>query len=214
MAPTRSPEPGDGHERDLLCGWLAFHRDALADRCDGVADNDLLRSGLGGSTMSLLGLVRHLTEMERVYAVWALGGGQLDFVYGPYEDAGPDGDFDDLTSDMVESSLAAWHAEREAADTLIAALALDDIGLGNRRTTRWNIIKLVQKYARHNGHADLNPPKPSTAPPESELGSPFRYVAFRGCPIRSKLCIDVCSARHTLPTCACCRCASIRACPK
>jgi hypothetical protein len=155
MAHARSLEPGDGDERDILCGWLAFHRDALAAKCDGVADNDLLRSGLGGSTISLLGLVRHLTEMERVYAVWALGGGQLDFVYGPYEDGRPDGDFDDLTIDMVESSLAAWRAERGAADTLIAAMALDDVGLGNRRTTRWNIIKLLQEYARHNGHADL-----------------------------------------------------------
>jgi hypothetical protein len=155
MAHARSLEPGDGDERDILCGWLAFHRDALAAKCAGVAENDLLRSGLGGSTMSLLGLVRHLTEMERVYAVWALGGGQLDFVYGPYEDGRPDGDFDDLTIDMVESSLAAWRAERGAADTLIAAMALDDVGLGNRRTTRWNIIKLLQEYARHNGHADL-----------------------------------------------------------
>jgi hypothetical protein len=34
-------------------------------------------------------------------------------------------------------------------------MALDDVGLGNQRTTRWNIIKLVQEYARHNGHADL-----------------------------------------------------------
>ncbi len=155
MSPARLPEPDDGDERAVLCGWLAFHRDALVSKCDGVADSDLVRSGLGGSTMSLLGLVRHLTEMERVYAVWALGGGQLEFVYGPYEDGGPDGDFDNLTTDMVESSLTAWRVERDAADTVISVMALDDIGLGNRRTARWNLTKLLQEYARHNGHADL-----------------------------------------------------------
>jgi Protein of unknown function (DUF664) len=156
MGLVRSPEPGDDDERDILRGWLAFHRDVMAAKCDGVSGDDLVRTGLGGSTMSLLGLVRHLTEMERVYAVWALGGGaELEFVYGPYEDGGPDGDFDNLTPEMVESSLAAWRTEREAADTVITERALDDVGGGNRRTTRWNIIKLVQEYARHNGHADL-----------------------------------------------------------
>ncbi len=155
MSATRSPEPGDGNERDVLCGWLAFHRDALSAKCHGVAKDDLVRTGLGGSTMSLLGLIRHLTEMERVYAVWALGGGELDFLYGPYEDGGPDGDFDNLTTAMVDSSLATWRAELKTADKLIAEMTLDDVGPGNGRTARWNIIKLVQEYARHNGHADL-----------------------------------------------------------
>jgi hypothetical protein len=155
MSPERIAEPGEGDERDILSGWLAFHRDALAAKCNGVSAADLIRSGLGGSTMSLLGLVRHLTEMERVYAVWALGGGELEFVYGPYEEGGPDGDFDVLTVEMVEPSLAAWHAERDAAAALIAKLTLDDLGVGNRRTVRWNIVKLLQEYARHMGHADL-----------------------------------------------------------
>lgn len=155
MPNDRSPEPGDGHERETLYGWLEFHRGALATKCSGVSSDALIRTGVGGSTMSLLGLVRHLTEMERVYAVWALGGGELKFVYGPYEDDGPAGDFDDLTADMVAPSLAAWRIEIDAADQLIAARALDDVGLGNGRTMRWNLLKLMQEYARHNGHADL-----------------------------------------------------------
>lgn len=105
--------------------------------------------------MSLLGLVRHLTEMERVYAVFAVGGGELTFVYGPYEEGRPDGDFDNLTADMVVDSLAAWHAERLAADATLSRVGLDDVGDGNGRTVRWNVMKLMQEYARHNGHADL-----------------------------------------------------------
>ena len=94
---SRAPEPVDGDERELLVGWLDFHRDVLMAKCEGVSGPDLVRTGLGGSALSLLGLVRHLTEMERVYVVHCVGGGELEFVYGPYEDGGRDGDFDDLT---------------------------------------------------------------------------------------------------------------------
>ena len=152
---TERAEPADGTEKEVLLGWLAFHRAALAAKCDGVAPHDLVRSGLAGSTMSLLGLVRHVTEMERVYAVFAVGGGELTFLYGPYEEGGPEGDFDNLTIDSVEPSLAAWDAERNAADAAFRGVGLDELGRGNRRSVRWNLVKLVQEYARHNGHADL-----------------------------------------------------------
>jgi hypothetical protein len=155
--PGRAPEPPPGSERDILLGWLAFHRDALAAKCAGLPPGDLVRTGLGGSSMSLLGLVRHLTEMERVYAVFSLGGAdELELVYGPYEDGAPDGDFDGLTAGMVDDSMAAWHAERASADAAIAALAsFDHVRAGSERSARWCLVKLVQEYARHNGHADL-----------------------------------------------------------
>ncbi|HUC33903.1 MAG TPA: DinB family protein [Ilumatobacteraceae bacterium] len=156
MSDDRVPEPPDGDERDVIVGWLAFHRDAFSAKCDGVADDDLIRTGLGGTTMSLLGLMRHLTEMERVYGAWALaGGGDLEFVYGPYEEGKPDGDFDELTVAKVAPSLDAWQTECAATDRALGGMALDDPGNGNRHSVRWNLVKLVQEYARHNGHADL-----------------------------------------------------------
>ncbi len=155
----RSPEPADADERGLLVGWLAFHRDAFAAKCAGIDDDQLVQPGPGGTTMSLLGLMRHLTEMERVYAVFALGGsssGELEFVYGPYVDGGPDGDFDGLTPAHAQPSFAAWRAERDAGDRAIAACpTTDTVGVGNGRSVRWNLTKLMQEYARHNGHADL-----------------------------------------------------------
>ncbi len=155
--PGRAPEPPPGSEPDILVGWLAFHRDALAAKCEGVAPEAMVRTGLAGSTMSLLGLVRHLTEMERVYGTYSLGGAVvLEFVYGPYLDGGPDGDFDGLAPGMVGPSLAAWYAERERVDALVAALpSLDVARPGSDRSARWCLVKLVQEYARHNGHADL-----------------------------------------------------------
>jgi Protein of unknown function (DUF664) len=152
----RAPEPKGGGERALLLGWLAFHRDALAAKCDGVSPGDLIQTGLGGSALSLLGLVRHLTEMERVYFTYCIEGGELEWVYGPYDDDGPAGDFDNLSPEMVEPSFAAWRREREHADRLITQQpSLDAIGAGNARSLRENLLKVIQEYARHNGHADL-----------------------------------------------------------
>jgi hypothetical protein len=49
-------------------GWLSFHRDALRAKCSGLTDDELATRSAPPSPLSLLGLVRHLTEMERVYA--------------------------------------------------------------------------------------------------------------------------------------------------
>jgi hypothetical protein len=151
----RTPEPGDGGEREVLFGWLAFHRDALAAKCAGLSGEQLAAASAEPSDLSLVGLVRHMTEMERVYAVWALGGGgPLQLVYCTDEE--PDADIVGVTGDMAEPSVQRWHEERRAADELLTrAESLDAVGAGNRRTGRWNLVKLIQEYARHNGHADL-----------------------------------------------------------
>ncbi len=151
----RAPEPQVGGERDLLLGWLAFHRDALAAKCAGVGPEDLVRTGLGGSELSLLGLVRHLTEMERVYLCHAIGGEELQFVYGPYVDGEPERDIHGLDAGMVEASVAAWRAECGRADEVLARHPLDHARAPGGRTARANLLKVIQEYARHNGHADL-----------------------------------------------------------
>jgi hypothetical protein len=66
-------EPGDRDERAITLGWLRFHRNALQRKCDGLEDAELVEPSAPPSPLSLLGLTRHLTEMERVYGVWALG---------------------------------------------------------------------------------------------------------------------------------------------
>jgi Protein of unknown function (DUF664) len=149
-------EPADGDERSVLVGWLAFHRAVLATKCEGLAAVELVAASSPPSKLTLLGLVRHLTEMERVYLVYALGPrGDLTFVFGEYEDGGPDWDFD-VDATMVDRSLALWENEKQAADvTLHGYPSLDAVGTGNGRSVRWNLQKLVGEYARHNGHADL-----------------------------------------------------------
>lgn len=153
---TRVDQPADGDERSILLGWLAFYRNALEAKCQGLTPEQLADRAAPPSTLCLLGLVRHLTEMERAYAVWALGPDlPLDWVWGVYTEGGPAWDFE-ATADMAIESFAAWETERRSADALIGAYdSLDQKGSGNGYSVRWNLLKLVGEYARHCGQADL-----------------------------------------------------------
>ena len=151
----RGPEPGDGDERSVLLGWLSFHRDALEAKCAGLSDEQLVERSAPPSSLSLLGLVRHLAEMERVYGVWGNGCTcELVSLWGEYAEGGPDHDFDCDTS-QVQRSMRAWRDERASTDGMIRGLSLDDANGADGRTVRWNLQKLVGEYARHNGQADL-----------------------------------------------------------
>jgi len=151
----RVPEPGEGDEREILLGWLAFHRNALAANCADLSDDQLVQRSAPPSPLSLLGLVRHLTEMERVFGVWANGCQcNLVRVWGEYVDGGPDFDFDCVAAD-VEKSMRAWRDEKSSTDGTIRDIDLDDTEGASGRSLRWNLHKQVGEYARHNGHGDL-----------------------------------------------------------
>jgi hypothetical protein len=148
------PEPADGDEPALLRDWLRYHRDAITAKCAGLTDEQLVAASAAPSDLSLLGLVRHLTEMERVYLVRPLRGGELRLVY--CTDAEPDGDIVGLNAGMVAESFENWHRERAAADELLRSVTdLDAPSKGNRYSVRWNLLKAIQEYAGHNGHAAL-----------------------------------------------------------
>jgi hypothetical protein len=148
------PEPTDGDELPLLRDWLAYHRAALEAKCAGLTAEQLVATSVAPSDLSLLGLVRHLTEMERVYLVRPLRGGDLQLVY--CTDDRPDGDIVGLDADLVAASWKRWYAERAEADALLDGVTdLAATSRGNRYSVRWNILKAIQEYAGHNGHAAL-----------------------------------------------------------
>ena len=151
----RAPQPGNASERELLLGWLAFHRDALAAKCDGLSAEQLVMTSAPPSDLSLLGLVRHMTEMEHAYLVHPLASrGPFSWVYCTGE--APDGDIADLIPDLAPASLARWLDERARADQLLSSTGpLGAIPAGSRLSVRWNLMKLIGEYARHNGHADI-----------------------------------------------------------
>src|SRR5262245_43242783 len=98
----RTPQPDAGEEIPLLLGWLEFHRDALAAKCDGLRPDQLVLASAPPSTLSLLGLVRHLTEMERHYLVHALSGQDRGLHY--CTDENPEADIEGIDAGMAEDS--------------------------------------------------------------------------------------------------------------
>jgi len=154
---TRPEPPTVASEREMLEGWLDYHRATLLHKCAGLSTEQLKRRPCPPSGLSLLGLVRHLTEVERWWFRAHVGGEQLDDLYCSAED--PDGDFNDLDGADVEAVFATFHAEVAAGRKAVAGRSLEDtvpqLTDGLPLSVRWVYVHMIEEYARHNGHADL-----------------------------------------------------------
>ncbi|TVL89890.1 DinB family protein [Streptomyces sp. SAJ15] len=144
-------------ERTMLESWLDFHRLTLAAKCEGLDDAQLRETSAPPSELSLLGLVRHMTDVERHWFRRVLDGQDAKPLY--WSDADQDGDFHLTEADTVEAGFAAWQAEIAAARTVADGRSLNDVGHGRWRdqecSLRWIYVHMIEEYARHNGHADL-----------------------------------------------------------
>jgi uncharacterized damage-inducible protein DinB len=146
------------HERTALEQWLDYQRATLLTKCAGLTAEQLKRRAAAPSTLSLLGLVRHLTEVERWWFRMHGGGEQLDF---PYDPAQTGADFNDIADADAEANLNAYLQEIEAARAAMAGKDLDLVvpSRGDHpersRDVRWIYLHMIEEYARHNGHADL-----------------------------------------------------------
>ncbi len=156
MTIERTEPPLEAAEREMLTGWLDYHRATLAWKCDGLTDEQLRERAVPPSTLSLLGLVRHMAEVERSWFLRVLGGEDAPFRY--FTEENRDGEFDDVANADVAEAFASWHADCARARELVAAApSLDVTGerRGERFSLRWIITHMIEEYARHNGHADL-----------------------------------------------------------
>lgn len=144
-------------ERTMLRQWLDFHRATLAMKCSGLTDDQLRLRSAPPSSLSLLGLVRHMAEVERAWFRRVLSAQDAPPLF--YTEANRDGDFDDVDAADVQEAFAAWQRECEhARDVEAAAPDLDGTGVHPRIgvvSMRWVLVHMVEEYARHNGHADL-----------------------------------------------------------
>ncbi len=141
----------------MLNNWLDWHRGTLAVKCAGLSEEQLRERSTPPSSMSLLGLVRHMAHVERVWFRRILAGEDVPLLYG--KDVNRDADFDDLESASAEEAFATWQAEIERARAVSARVPLDAVGKRQRHgqdcSHRWILVHMIEEYARHNGHADL-----------------------------------------------------------
>jgi len=145
-------------ERTALQQRLDYHRWTLLGKCAGLTADQLKQRAAAPSSLSLLGLVRHMTEVERWWFRTHGNGERLEFPYDPDQDGA---DFDDLDAADAAANLDAYRQEIEAADRAVAGRSLDErVGLpdmdpADRHDLRWIYLHMIEEYARHNGHADI-----------------------------------------------------------
>ncbi|PZR80016.1 MAG: Mini-circle protein [Candidatus Aeolococcus gillhamiae] len=149
--------PREADERATLTAFLDWQRATLMRKCEGLSDEQLRERAVPPSTLSLLGLVRHMADVERWWFRINLTGEPVDQRYSTDEDE--DGDFDNLDADDVATVLAHWQAECERARSIVASHSLEDKGknrdTGRVMSLRWTLLHMIEEYSRHNGHADL-----------------------------------------------------------
>jgi uncharacterized damage-inducible protein DinB len=157
MGIERTDPPLDGDERATLVAFLDWHRDTFAWKCEGLTDEQLRLQASPPSTLSLLGLVRHLAEVERSWFQRTMMRQDIGLVYSDNWDYQASYD---ARGASVEEAFANWRAEIEKSRTIEASMAdLSTLGYrarsGEEISLRWVLVHMIEEYARHNGHADF-----------------------------------------------------------
>jgi uncharacterized damage-inducible protein DinB len=149
--------PSIAGEREMLRAFLDYHRATLAMKCDGLPDEDLRRQSMPPSTLSLLGLVRHMAEVERTWFRRVINGEDIPLVWsatGDYQVAY------DASGATRSEAFGAWQAEVGHSRRIERqAESLDVTGYqpswGEDVSLRLVMLHLIHEYARHDGHADF-----------------------------------------------------------
>ena len=150
-------DPSFGTEREALRSFLDYHRATLAMKCDGLSDAELRKQSMPPSTLSLLGLVRHMAEVERAWFRRVFQDNDAPMVWS--EEIDFQAAYDASRSTRAEA-FSAWEAEVENSRRVEReAESLDLAG----RQPRWDedvslrmvMVHVLLEYARHNGHADF-----------------------------------------------------------
>ena len=142
-------------ERATLLDYLRRYRLTLGMKCADLDAGQLATRSVPPSTMSLLGLLRHMAEVERRWFRRELAGPDAPSLYCSETDR--DGDWNGAVPDaeVVDEAWRAWRAEVAFAEKLVA----DTADLDTRGSTgvplRDVLVHMIEEYARHCGHADL-----------------------------------------------------------
>ena len=145
-------------EKDTVVDYLRHYRMTLEMKCSDLDAEQLARRSVPPSTMSLLGLVRHLAQVEQHWFQQVLQGRDVPRLYR--SEADRDLDFNGAVADpaVVEEAWSAWRREVAAADEWLAgdvSMAAEVPHRDGAVTVREVLVHMVEEYARHLGHADL-----------------------------------------------------------
>jgi len=158
---ARIPLPDVGSredERTTLVQFLEYQRIVFLRKIDGL-DDQQVRVRVASSTIDLLGLTRHLVDVERWWFRGVFTEEVTDAVYEVADD--PDADWHHGPADTLASALEDWHREVGRAREIVEATP--DMGQLSSMATarrgqvsmRWILVHMIEEYARHLGHADV-----------------------------------------------------------
>jgi hypothetical protein len=148
LSPWEEPDPATDR-RAFLEGWLSYQRHEFLRKLRDLTPEGLVMWSIPPVELSVLGLVRHMTQMEHGYLAWGLGGGERLLVYGEDDYAGG-------SVDTVDDDLRLYFAEVETADQVVAAMpSLDSTGEGHGRPLDATLVKMIDEYALHAGQAHM-----------------------------------------------------------
>ena len=135
--------------REYLEGWFRYQRHEFLRKLRDLTPEQLVAWSVPPIELSVLGLVRHMTQMEHVYVSWGLGGGERTTIYG-------DDDYAGGSVETVDDDLCAYFAEVENSDRAVAGCAsLDTEGAGHGRPLVAVLVKMTDEYALHAGQAHM-----------------------------------------------------------
>jgi uncharacterized damage-inducible protein DinB len=156
-APKRPHIPFHGPERVQLEAWLDFYRATVLEKCDGLNAAQLRQRPVTSSSLSLLGIVRHMTFVEQIWFENRFAGRDTADYYKTEGDR--DADFNDLDDTAVENVFILFGEAAQLSRELAAGHELDErvktVARGRDVDLRWILIHMIEEYARHCGHADL-----------------------------------------------------------
>jgi hypothetical protein len=157
-AVDRSDPDRIADERTSVEQWLDYHRATLLWKCSGLTADQLKQRAVPPSGLSLLGLVRHMVEVEQWWFGMHAGGQDLVFPSDP-DSVGLD--FTEVDDADAAGNLEDFVRQCDASREAVAGKSLDDVvpSRGDHpertRDIRWIYVHMIEEYARHNGHADL-----------------------------------------------------------
>ncbi|GHH46961.1 DinB family protein [Streptomyces candidus] len=142
-------------DRASLTSFLDYQRATLAMKCQGLTGEQLKQKAVPTSGLSLLGLVRHIAEVERGWFRLVLSGEDCKPLW-----AGSDGEPAEFQVDDadVDEAFSCWREACEGSRAVVDAVqSLDDTVdfRGEVISLRYVLLHMIEEYARHNGHADL-----------------------------------------------------------
>jgi uncharacterized damage-inducible protein DinB len=145
--PTAAPE------RVLLQGMLDWHRATLLYKCAGLSGEQLAERSVPPSGLSLLGLIRHMTKVERTWFRTRFAGEPVGNPFGENQNA----DFEEQDPARAAADYGRLTEEFKLVDAAVANASLDDTfdHRGEAMSLRMIYLHMIEEYARHIGHADL-----------------------------------------------------------